>query len=92
MTLSSRAYVESLQKPVEVTRKSAVSGPGSQRCKVLYDTLEMLPPPVDVPWSQRELDKSSAASPEARHRCSKQSARVSAGLPSGGEYRVSTTT
>ena len=28
------------------------------RGKVLYDTLEMEAPPVDVPWSQRELDKS----------------------------------
>jgi hypothetical protein len=27
------------------------------RGKVLYDTLEMDPPPVDVPWSQRELDE-----------------------------------
>lgn len=27
------------------------------RGKVLYDTLEMLPPPVDVPWVQRELDE-----------------------------------
>jgi hypothetical protein len=27
------------------------------RGKVLYDTLEMLPPPVDVPWAQRELDE-----------------------------------
>lgn len=26
------------------------------RGKVLYDTLEMEAPPVDVPWSQRELD------------------------------------
>jgi hypothetical protein len=26
------------------------------RTLVLYDTLEMLPPPVDVPWSQRDLD------------------------------------
>jgi hypothetical protein len=26
------------------------------RVRVLYDVLEMLPPPVDVPWSQRELD------------------------------------
>ncbi|HZH44602.1 MAG TPA: hypothetical protein VEY50_11025 [Lysobacter sp.] len=25
--------------------------------KVLCDALEMLPPPVDVPWSQRELDQ-----------------------------------
>ena len=25
--------------------------------KVLYDTLEMEAPPVDVPWSQRELDE-----------------------------------
>lgn len=24
--------------------------------RVLYDGLEMLPPPVDVPWSQRDLD------------------------------------
>ena len=27
------------------------------RAKVLYDTLEMLPPPVDVPLIQRELDE-----------------------------------
>lgn len=27
------------------------------RVKVLYDALEMLPPPVDVPWSQRALDE-----------------------------------
>jgi hypothetical protein len=25
--------------------------------RVLYDTLEMTPPPVDVPWVQRELDE-----------------------------------
>lgn len=25
--------------------------------RVLYDTLEMTPPPVDVPWSQRALDE-----------------------------------
>jgi len=28
----------------------------SGRVRILYDVLEMLPPPVDVPWSQRELD------------------------------------
>ncbi len=28
------------------------------RAKVLYDVLEMMPPPVDVPWSQRALDES----------------------------------
>ncbi len=27
------------------------------RARVLYDVLEMLPPPVDVPWSQRALDE-----------------------------------
>jgi hypothetical protein len=27
------------------------------RGKILYDTLEMDPPPVDVPWSQRALDE-----------------------------------
>lgn len=27
------------------------------RAKVLYDTLEMLPPHIDVPWSQRALDE-----------------------------------
>jgi hypothetical protein len=27
------------------------------RGKVLYDTLEMDPPPVDVPWTQRQLDE-----------------------------------
>lgn len=31
------------------------------RGKVLYDTLEMEAPPVDVPWSQRELDESLGA-------------------------------
>lgn len=31
------------------------------RGKVLYDTLEMLPPPVDVPWAQRELDETLGA-------------------------------
>jgi hypothetical protein len=25
--------------------------------KVLYDALEMTPPPVDVPWAQRDLDQ-----------------------------------
>jgi hypothetical protein len=29
----------------------------AQRSKVLYDVLEMYPPHVDVPWSQRELDE-----------------------------------
>ena len=29
----------------------------ARRGKVLYDTLEMLPPPIDVPWSQRKLDE-----------------------------------
>lgn len=28
------------------------------RAKVLYDTLEMEAPPIDVPWSQRQLDQS----------------------------------
>ena len=27
------------------------------RGRVLYDTLEMLAPPVDIPWAQRELDE-----------------------------------
>jgi hypothetical protein len=27
------------------------------RARVLYDTLEMDAPPVDVPWTQRELDE-----------------------------------
>jgi hypothetical protein len=27
------------------------------RGKVLYDTLEMEAPPVDIPWLQRELDE-----------------------------------
>ena len=30
----------------------------AERVKVLYDALEMLPPPVDVPWAQRALDES----------------------------------
>jgi hypothetical protein len=28
---------------------------------VLYDTLAMTPPPVDVPWAQRELDEQLGA-------------------------------
>jgi hypothetical protein len=31
------------------------------RGRVLYDTLEMTAPPVDVPWSQRELDEKLGA-------------------------------
>ena len=27
------------------------------RGKVLYDTLEMIAPPIDVPWVQRQLDE-----------------------------------
>ena len=29
----------------------------ARRGKVLYDALEMEPPPVDVPWAQRALDE-----------------------------------
>jgi hypothetical protein len=29
----------------------------ARRGKVLYDTLEMLAPPIDVPWAQRKLDE-----------------------------------
>lgn len=29
----------------------------ARRGKVLYDALEMDPPPVDVPWAERELDQ-----------------------------------
>ena len=29
----------------------------SEMGKVLYDALEMEPPPIDVPWAQRELDE-----------------------------------
>lgn len=29
----------------------------ADRGRVLYDTLEMTAPPVDVPWAQRELDE-----------------------------------
>ena len=29
----------------------------AQKAKVLYDVLEMTPPPVGVPWSQRKLDE-----------------------------------
>jgi hypothetical protein len=30
---------------------------GSHATSVLYDALEMIAPPVDVPWSQRSLDE-----------------------------------
>lgn len=41
---------ECQQRVIEIVRSS------SNRC-VLYDALEMLPPPIDVVWSQRELDE-----------------------------------
>jgi hypothetical protein len=34
---------------------------GESSGKVLYDTLDMVPPPVDVPWAQRELDEGASA-------------------------------
>src|SRR5690348_5659529 len=33
----------------------------ARRVKVLLDVLEMTAPPVDVPWSQRELDEKVAS-------------------------------
>jgi hypothetical protein len=38
------------QQVVQLAREAS-------RAKVLYDTLEMMPPHVDVPWSQRSLDE-----------------------------------
>jgi hypothetical protein len=60
------------------------------RGKVLYDTLEMDAPPVDVPWSQRALDEGLGAV-QLRRAIVVPSSRLAylARLAFGeGEYRV----
>jgi len=59
--------------------------------KVLYDTLEMLPPPVDVPWAQRELDASLGDAVRLRRAIVVPNTRLAylARLAFGeGDYRV----
>ena len=61
------------------------------RGKVLYDTLEMLPPPVDVPWAQRELDETTLGSVALRRAIVEPNAKLAylARLAFGeGDYRV----
>lgn len=61
------------------------------RGKVLYDTLEMLPPPVDVPWAQRELDETTLGSVALRRAIVVPNAKLAylARLAFGeGDYRV----
>ena len=61
------------------------------RGKVLYDTLEMLPPPVDVPWAQRELDETTLGSVALRRAIVVPNSRLAylARLAFGeGDYRV----
>jgi hypothetical protein len=41
----------------ECQRQVVALARDADRAKVLYDVLEMMPPPVDVPWSQRALDE-----------------------------------
>ncbi len=63
----------------------------SGRGKVLYDTLEMLPPPVDVPWAQRELDESTLGDVHLRRAIVVPNTRLAylARLAFGeGDYRV----
>jgi hypothetical protein len=45
------ALLEECQKQVVALARDA------GRARVLYDVLEMVPPPVDVPWAQRALDE-----------------------------------
>jgi len=61
------------------------------RGKVLYDTLEMLPPPVDVPWAQRELDEKTLGPVHLRRAIVVPNSRLAylARLAFGeGDYRV----
>ncbi len=61
------------------------------RGKVLYDTLEMLAPPVDVPWAQRELDDSLGDAIRLRRAIVVPNSRLAylARLAFGeGDYRV----
>jgi hypothetical protein len=61
------------------------------RGKVLYDTLEMLPPPVDVPWAQRELDDATLGTVQLRRAIVVPNSRLAylARLAFGeGDYRV----
>lgn len=63
----------------------------SGRGKVLYDTLEMVPPPVDVPWAQRELDESTLGEVRLRRAIVVPNTRLAylARLAFGeGDYRV----
>ena len=58
--------------------------------KVLYDTLEMEPPPVDLPWVQRELDE-KAEGPQLRRAIVVPNSKLAylARLAFGaGDYRV----
>ena len=43
------------------TQEQVVRLAGDAGGRVLYDTLEMTAPPVDVPWSQRSLDETLGA-------------------------------
>ncbi len=61
------------------------------RGKVLYDTLEMVPPPVDVPWAQRELDERTLGPVHLRRAIVVPNSRLAylARLAFGeGDYRV----
>ena len=53
-----RVRGEPTERLLRETQEQVLSLIGdAQRGRVLYDTLEMSPPPVDVPWAQRELDE-----------------------------------
>ena len=41
----------------ECQRQVVALARDADRARVLYDVLEMMPPHVDVPWSQRALDE-----------------------------------
>jgi hypothetical protein len=61
------------------------------RGKILYDTLEMLAPPVDVPWAQRELDETLGNTVQLRRAIVVPNSRLAylARLAFGeGDYRV----
>lgn len=63
----------------------------SGRGRVLYDTLEMEAPPVDIPWAQRELDEALEPTVTLRRAIVVPNAKLAylARLAFGaGDYRV----
>lgn len=53
-----RVRGEPTEQLLRDAQEEVLSLVGDARCgKVLYDALEMDPPPVEIPWAQRALDE-----------------------------------